>query len=185
MRVVGGKFRGKAILSPVHKGTRPTSDRTREMIFNVLLHNPSFGPEVLTGKAVLDVFAGTGALGLEAISRGGGTVTFIENDKQTVTILKKNVHAFTLPASSVIEQDSINLPKATSSFDLIFLDPPYQQSLVLPALAILFSKGWISQKAVIVIEIAKKEAIVLPPFLSLITERSSGAAKVLFCATCY
>jgi 16S rRNA (guanine966-N2)-methyltransferase len=182
MRIVGGKFRGKKIISPTHEGTRPTSDRTREMIFNILLHNPAFGSKVLLDKRVLDVFAGTGALGLEAYSRGAESVTFIEKDRETLSILRINVKAFDLPHMYILEQDATALrQKPSSPFDLVFLDPPYHQDLVLPTLTQLMTHGWLSQNAVIVVEIAKNESPHLSPLLSLILERTSGAAKVLFC----
>mgnify|MGYP001434275007 CR=1 FL=1 len=184
MRIISGKYRGKTLTTPTHGGTRPTSDRTREMIFNVLLHNPAFGPGILNDKTVLDLFAGTGALGLEAHSRGAKSVTFIENDKATLPILHVNVKAFDLPSSCILEQDAQYLQRAPSSapFDLVFLDPPYHQNLVITALQQLFiQKGWLSKEAVIVIEMAKHESLQLPSFLSLLLERTSGAAKVLFC----
>jgi len=114
MRIVGGKYRGKKITAPLHKGTRPTSDRTREMIFNILLHNPAFGPKVLNDKAILDVFAGTGALGIEALSRGGKSVTFIENDRTALPILYANIKAFNLLSGCVLEEDARSLRKAPS-----------------------------------------------------------------------
>ncbi|HUX78307.1 MAG TPA: 16S rRNA (guanine(966)-N(2))-methyltransferase RsmD [Alphaproteobacteria bacterium] len=182
MRIVGGKYRGKKILAPIHKGTRPTSDRTRETIFNILLHNPVFGPGVLIDKAVLDVFAGTGALGLEALSRGAKSVTFIENDKIALPLLYDNVKAFGLSRTCVFEQDALHLGTTPTSFyDLVFLDPPYHQNLVSPALLHLFSRGWLAKEGSVVIEIAKNETLLLPPFLDLVLERISGAARILFC----
>jgi len=183
MRIVGGKYRGKKILSPTHVSTRPTSDRTRETIFNILFHNPSFEPQVVLDKAVLDVFAGTGALGLEAYSRGAGSVTFVENNKNILPILYSNVKTFGLPSSCVLEQDALALKSnANFPFDLIFLDPPYHQDLILPTLIELQAKGWIDKNAHILLEIAKDETVSLPPFLSLVEERISGAAKLLFCS---
>lgn len=182
MRIVGGKYRGKKIAAPSHKGTRPTSDRTRETIFNILLHNPSFGSSVLTDKAVLDVFAGTGALGLEALSREAKSVTFIENDRAALSILYDNVRAFSLPISCVLEQDTTQLQTIpVIPYNLIFLDPPYRKNLVSPTLLHLFEHGWIAKEAVIVIEIGKEEPFLLPPFLNLVMERISGAARILFC----
>ncbi len=186
MRVIGGKYRGKKIVTPSHQGTRPTSDRARETIFNILLHNPAFGSKVLIDKGVLDVFAGTGALGLESLSRGAKSVTFIENDKAALSILYENVEDFGLSRICVLEQDAAHLPMApVTPFDLIFLDPPYHQNLVLPALTQLVAQGWLSADAVIVIEIAKNESLHLPSFLECVVERTSGAAKILFCKSRY
>lgn len=184
MRIVGGKYRGKKLNAPTHEGTRPTSDRTRETIFNILLHNPLFGSKVLLDRTVLDVFAGTGALGLEALSRGAKSVTFIENNRDALPILYANIKAFDLPRAWVLEQDMQRLSvNPGTPFELIFMDPPYHQNMILPALTHLESKGWIGKDAVILIELAKDETLQLPPFLSFVMERISGAAKILFCAT--
>ncbi|OJW53382.1 MAG: 16S rRNA (guanine(966)-N(2))-methyltransferase RsmD [Alphaproteobacteria bacterium 41-28] len=183
MRIVSGKYRGKKIIAPSHQGTRPTSDRTRETIFNILLHNPAFGPEVLIDKVVLDVFAGTGALGLEAFSRGAKSITFIENERAALSILYDNVKAFGLPRICVLEQDATHLrTRPVTPYDLIFLDPPYYKDLLSPTLTHLYAHGWIGKEAVVVIEIAKTEPFLLSPFLHLVTERISGAAKILFCS---
>ena len=182
MRIIGGKYRGKIIKVPSHRGTRPTADRTRETIFNILLHNPVFGSEILIDKTVLDVFAGTGALGLEAFSRGAKSVTFIENEREVATLLKLNIKAFNLAESSILVEDACHLyTRPLAPFDLIFLDPPYQQGFLLPSLEELFTHEWLAEDAVVVIEMAKEEYLLLPPFLSLLIERVSGAAKILFC----
>lgn len=182
MRIVGGKYRGKKLLSPSCEGTRPTSDRTRETIFNILLNNPFFGPQILHDKAVLDVFAGTGALGLEALSRGAKSVTFIENNIDSLPGLYANAKAFGLSPASILEQDARMLHiNSSGPFELIFMDPPYHQNLIPPALTQLFARGWIGKDAVIVIELAKNESLQLPPTLTLTVERISGAAKLLFC----
>jgi len=183
MRIVGGKYRGKKIIPPLHEGTRPTSDRTRETLFNILLHNPLLGLMTLNNKTVLDVFAGTGALGLEAFSRGVQSVTFIENNRETLPTLYANIKSFQLPAACVLEQDARSLQENLGTpFELIFMDPPYRHDLILPALTHLKSKGWISKDAVILIELAKDESLELPPFLDMGVERISGAAKLLFCS---
>jgi 16S rRNA (guanine966-N2)-methyltransferase len=181
MRIVGGKYRRKKLISPTSPGTRPTSDRTRETIFNILLHNRALGVNTLNHKAILDVFAGTGALGLEAFSRGAKSVTFIENNKVALIALYMNVKDFDLPSSSVLEQDIHDLGRASKPFDLIFLDPPYQKGLIPSTLDQLLSQGWLSEEAVIVMEIAKSESLVIPSYLIPITERIVGAAKIIFC----
>lgn len=182
MRIVGGKFRGKKLVAPTHQGTRPTCDRARETLFNILFHNPHLGSSVLLGKRVLDVFAGTGALGLEAISRGAETVSFIENDPATLKVLRENLKAFDLPALRIYEEDATHLSRVPMlPFGLIFLDPPYHQNLLLPSLENLYHKGWLGEGAIVVMETAKNENIIIPSFLTLILERTSGAAKLLFC----
>lgn len=182
MRIVGGRFRGKKLIAPPHQGTRPTSDRTRETLFNILLHNPHLGPSVLLGKRVLDVFAGTGALGLEALSRGAKSVSFIENDLAALKVLRENLKAFDLPALQIFEEDAIHLSCVPiAPFDLIFLDPPYHQNLLVLSLENLYHNGWLGESAIVVMEMAKDEEIIIPTFLTLILERPSGAAKLAFC----
>lgn len=182
MRIVGGKFRGKKLVAPVHQGTRPTSDRARETLFNILLHNPHLGPQVLLGKRVLDVFAGTGALGLEAFSRGAETTSFIENDPAALKVLRENLKAFDVGALQVFEEEATHLSRSPMApFDLVFLDPPYHKNLLVPTLESLYHKGWFAEGAIVVMEMAKDEEILLPTFLTMILERSSGAAKLVFC----
>ena len=182
MRIVGGKFRGKKLLAPVHSGTCPTSDRTRETLFNILLHNSNFGPSVLVGKRVLDVFAGTGALGLEAFSRGAKAVSFIENDPTALQVLRENLKVFDLPDSSLVDEDATCLSRSPLvPYDLVFLDPPYKKNLLPSALESLYKGGWFQQGAVLVMEIAKDEVFTPPSFLTPVLERPSGPARVLFC----
>ena len=182
MRIVGGKFRGKKLVAPAHQGTRPTSDRARETLFNILLHNPHLGPQVLLEKKVLDVFAGTGALGLEAFSRGAETVSFIENDPAALKVLRENLKAFDGATSQIFEEDAAHLSRSPMApFDLIFLDPPYHQNLLVLSLENLYHKGWLADGAIVAMEMAKDEEIILPSFLDFLFERTSGAAKLVFC----
>jgi 16S rRNA (guanine966-N2)-methyltransferase len=182
MRIVGGKFRGKKLVAPAHQGTRPTSDRARETLFNILLHNPHLGSQVLLGKRVLDVFAGTGALGLEALSRGAETVSFIENDPAALKVLRENLNAFDVATSQIFEEDATHLSRSPMApFDLIFLDPPYHQNLLVLSLENLYHKGWFADGAIVAMEMAKDEEIILPSFLDFLFERTSGAAKLVFC----
>lgn len=180
MRIVGGKFRGKKISSPSSEKTRPTADRTRETLFNILLHNPHLGPNVFIEKHVLDVFAGTGALGLEAYSRGAKSVSFIENHRYALKSLRENVISFDLTPSCIIAGDPRKVGQAKKPFDILFFDPPYHKDLVAPSLLNLNNKGWISPEAILVIEIAKDEVLELPESYKLLIERISGAAKLLF-----
>lgn len=182
MRIVGGRFRGKKLAVPTHQGTRPTSDRARETLFNILLHNPHLGSQVLLRKRVLDVFAGTGALGLEALSRGAETVSFIENDPAALKVLRGNLKTFDLPALQIFEEDAAHLSRVPMTpFDLIFLDPPYHQNFLVPSLESLYHNGWIGEGAIVVMEMAKDEDTIISPFLTLILERTSGASKLTFC----
>lgn len=164
----------------MHKGTRPTQDRTRETIFNILLHNPAFGTDTIQGNAVLDLFAGTGSLGIEAFSRGASSATFVENVREALKILRTNLQDFENPQMRLIDQDAIRF-QSSEAYDLVFLDPPYNQNLVRPAIENLIQKKMLSSQAIFVIEVAKDAAVDMPPQLELILERVSGAAKLLFC----
>lgn len=156
MRIIGGRFRGTA-LTPVGKGDpsahlRPTSDRVRESLFNVLLGG-RFGDPV-TGARVLDLFAGTGALGLEALSRGAAQVSFVETGGPALRLLRGNIAKTRTDAeTSVVTRDATRLgPCPTAPFDLVFLDPPYGKGLGTRALAAARAGGWIAPAALVVWE---------------------------------
>ena len=135
MRIIGGKFRGKTLSSPSDDSIRPTSDRARESIFNIL--GSRLGP-VLAGKRVLDLFAGTGALGLEALSRGAEHVTFVDTGAEARGLIRDHIQAFGAAGiTKLLRRDATALgtPGTFGQFDLIFLDPPYNQGLGEKALA--------------------------------------------------
>jgi 16S rRNA (guanine966-N2)-methyltransferase len=153
LRIISGTHKGKKLLPFPGKNIRPTSDRLRESIFNILADR-------IQGALVLDLFAGTGALGIEALSRGAGAATFIEKDASAVTILKKNLHACGLKENAhVIRWDIlINLNcvhSITPGFNLVFMDPPYQKDMVQPALRHLSNSNALQNNACLVIEHSK------------------------------
>lgn len=154
MRIIGGTHRGTA-LADVGKGDagahlRPTSDRVRESLFNVL-QGGRFG-DPITGARVLDLFAGTGALGLEALSRGAAHATFVDSGRVAQKLIKDNISKLRRQSdTTVLGIDSKHLPKGAAC-DLIFLDPPYNQNLGGPALAAALANGWIGPEALIVWE---------------------------------
>lgn len=159
MRIIGGQWRGRR-LTPVGKGDaaahlRPTSDRVRESLFN-LLQNGGYG-DPCTGARVLDIFAGTGALGLEALSRGADTAVFIENGRKSQTILRDNIALLGAEATVVTCDARKAGPCPGAPFDLVFLDPPYGKSMGEAALASL--NAWIASRALIVWEEAKAPEI--------------------------
>lgn len=155
MRIVGGRFRGLG-LAAVGKGDpaahlRPTSDRVRESLFNLLL-NGALG-DVVSDAMVLDLFAGTGALGLEALSRGATFATFVENGRAGGRLISENIaKARVEDETRVLKCDATRLPKAEQAATLVFLDPPYGKGLGARALAAARSGGWIAEGAVIVWE---------------------------------
>ena len=182
MRIVGGQFKGREIVAPPGRDTRPTSDRARESIFNILAHAPwSRG---LEGRRVLDLFAGSGALGLEAMSRGGAFALFVETDAAARGAIRDNIEAFGLFGSTRIHRrDATDLGAKPAGlgepFDVVFLDPPYGKGLGERAVARLGEGGWITRDALIVFEVGADETPLTPGFETQ-DERGYGAAKVLF-----
>lgn len=182
MRIVAGQFKGQPLQAPKTAATRPTSDRARESLFNMIAHAP-WAPD-LGGARVIDLFAGSGALGLEAMSRGAGFCLFVETAHQAVSAIRKNIAAFALEnATRIHRRSAIELGARSGHqavpFDLAFLDPPYKKGLVEPCLSALADGAWLSDDALIVVETAVDET----PDLSgwdLVTERDSGAAKFWF-----
>lgn len=180
MRIVAGKFRGKTLTSPSDDSIRPTSDRARESIFNIL--GSRLGP-VLAGKRVLDLFAGTGALGLEALSRGAAHVTFVETGAEARGLIRDHIEAFGAAGiTKLLRRDATALgaPGSFGQFDLIFLDPPYNLGLGEQALAELAGHGWIAPGATIVWEEAAGGEVAVPAGFELEDTREYGAAAVRF-----
>lgn len=183
MRIVSGDFRGKALVTPPGQTTRPTSDRARQAIFNILEHAPwSAG---LSGKRVIDLFAGSGALGFEALSRGASFCLFVETDEAARGAIRENVDAMGLfGRTRVHRRDATQLglrPGADGpAFDLAFLDPPYGKGLVEVALAKLAEGGWLAPGAVIVAERGVSEPALTAPGFEPLDDREYGAARVWF-----
>jgi 16S rRNA (guanine966-N2)-methyltransferase len=152
MRIVGGRLRGRALLAPKSAAIRPTADRLRESVFNILVH--AYGDPV-TGARVLDLFAGTGALGLEALSRGAAYALFVDEGAEARALLRGNVAALGLGgATRIFRRDATKLGPAhpLEPFSLVFADPPYGRTLAEAALASALAGGWIAPGALIVVE---------------------------------
>lgn len=182
MRIVGGQFKGRAIAAPAGRDTRPTGDRAREAVFNILAH-AEWSPGV-EGRRALDLFAGSGALGLEALSRGATFALFVETDAAARGVIRDNIEALGLfGVTRIHRRDATDLGVKPAGlgdpFDLVFLDPPYHKGLGERALAKLGEGGWLSDDALIVFECAADETPTLPRYETL-DERAYGAAKVLF-----
>lgn len=169
MRIIAGKFRGRILLPPQDQATRPTADRVRENLFNIL---DSYIEKSLlppwNALSVLDGFCGTGALGLEALSRGAAQALFIEKSPQAVAICKKNIAACGLPPerATLINADILQLPsvtKETKGAELVFLDPPYGKNLGVPALLHLCRNGYLAPQHLCVLETDKKYPEAIPP----------------------
>lgn len=155
MRIVGGKLRGRTLVGPKGQGLRPTADRLRESLFNILIH--AYGDPV-NGARVLDLFAGTGALGLEAISRGAAFTLFVDDGAEARALLRANVDALGLGGSTkIFRRDATKLGPVhpVEPFSLVFADPPYGQGLAEKALASARDGGWLKPDALIVVEESK------------------------------
>jgi 16S rRNA (guanine966-N2)-methyltransferase len=174
MRIIAGRFRGRQLLSPEGAAIRPTSDRAREALFDILEH----GEPRLRGAAFLDLFCGSGAVGLEACSRGAAEVLLIESDADALRLAKANLARLGAPNVRLMAGDAARLGAAPGRFDLVFLDPPYRSGLAPPALMGLRA-GWLAPGARIVVELAAKETLD-PPGFSVEQERRYGAAKLIF-----
>ncbi|HWB45868.1 MAG TPA: 16S rRNA (guanine(966)-N(2))-methyltransferase RsmD [Hyphomicrobiaceae bacterium] len=181
MRIVGGKFGGRTLATPAGDDIRPTSDRVREAIFNVLAHG--IADFRFEGLRVLDLFAGTGALGLEALSRGAAYCLFIEYDAAARGLIRRNVESLGLTGvTKIFRRDATDLGPARQhgTFSLAFLDPPYGRGLAAPALASLSAGGWLTAEAIVVIEDRRGSLAALPPPFILLDRRTWGDTEVAF-----
>jgi 16S rRNA (guanine966-N2)-methyltransferase len=181
MRIVGGRLKGRSLAAPSGHATRPTADRVREAIFNILIH----GIEGLTiaDARVLDLFAGTGALGLEALSRGARFCQFIDDTAAARGVIRENADALGLIGQCKIwRRDATRLGPCAPQppFDLIFADPPYGKKLGEKALASLVSGGWLAPQAVIVLEEFVSAEVALPAAITLSDRRVYGDTQILF-----
>ncbi|NOT40877.1 MAG: 16S rRNA (guanine(966)-N(2))-methyltransferase RsmD [Alphaproteobacteria bacterium] len=185
MRIVAGKHRGLSLATPKDARVRPTSDRVREALFNVLAHNDFGTGFALEGARVLDLFAGTGALGLEALSRGATYVLFVDDHFESRGLIRRNVEAaHATGATKIWRRDATALGEmpgnAGGPFDLAFLDPPYRKGLVEVALASARDGKWFAPNALVVAEMAADEAPAMPAGFSALDERTYGDTKVVF-----
>ena len=180
MRIVGGRLRGRALATPKSQAIRPTADRLREALFNILTH--SYGAPV-EGARVLDLFAGTGALGIEAVSRGAAFTLFVDNGAEARALLRNNVEALGLGGvTKVYRRDATNLGPAhpMEPFSLAFLDPPYGKGLAEKALASLRDGGWLTPGALLVVEEAKAAAFAVPDGFEELERRAYDDTEFVF-----
>ncbi len=159
MRIIAGAWRGRALQAPPGDATRPTADRVRQALFDRLMHAPWAGRALLDGARVLDAFAGTGALGLEALSRGAAHVTFIERDRTALAALHTNIAACRAEARcTVLAVDALRPPPGTLCA-LMFLDPPYGQGLVPLAVDAMVAGGWAAEGTLVVAELGRGDPL--------------------------
>jgi len=180
MQIVGGVHKGARLAAPKGQATRPTSARTREAVFNILAHGiEGFSFE---GTRVLDLFAGTGALGLEAISRGSRFCLFVDDQADARALIRQNVETLGLTGhTKVFKRDATNLGPIQSlkPFDLVFLDPPYGKGLGEKALLSLRDGGWLIQGAIIVLEERHDVEVQQPDHFEILDQRRHGEAQTI------
>lgn len=180
LRLVAGLHRGRRLAAPPGETTRPTSDRVRQAVFDMLWHAPWAGREAVEERRVLDAFAGSGALGLEALSRGAAHASFLEQDRVALAVLRQNVASLKEEARCTVLGGDVLRPRAPAApCDLILLDPPYGKELVPKAIAALGTAGWIAPGALVVAELGREEALEVPGWAEVAT-REHGAARVVF-----
>lgn len=159
MRIIAGKYKGVGLKRPPETITRPTTDRIREAIFNILTHALPFS---LEQTHVLDVFSGSGALGIESLSRGAEKVYFVEKHPQALGVIKENLTKLNIQSQcQIYPTDVKNLPKAAQPVDVVFMDPPYHKGLEVPTMELLRELGWVNSKTWIIIETDKNTKLFL------------------------
>jgi len=180
MRIVGGRLRGRALAAPKSQAIRPTADRLRESLFNILVHAHG---DPLPRARVLDLFAGTGALGLEALSRGAASALFVDDGAAARALIRANVEALGLGGvARIFRRDATRLGPAhpVAPFSLVFLDPPYGQGLAEKALAAARDGGWLAPDALLVVEEAKEAAFKAPDGFGEVERRAYDDTELIF-----
>jgi len=183
MRIISGISKGKKLYEPKDLLTRPLKDLTKESIFNIIAHSNKFKIE-LKGSNILDLFSGTGSFGLECLSRGSKFITFVENYKEVLPVLKSNIIKLNFQENSkVIEKDIINdlsFKIFKMKFDIIFLDPPYKEKKLFKLLENIIQSNLLKHEGVIIIHRHKKDVCEFPEKFRIIEEKLYGISKVIF-----
>ena len=185
MRITGGILGGRSLVAPRDNRVRPTADKVRQAIFNILLHNDFGRGFSLFGARVLDLFAGTGAMGIEALSHGASFCLFVDDSAESRAVVRQNIEELGLTgASKIWRRDATKLGPmgagAGGPFGLAILDPPYRKGLVAQGLASLREGGWLAASAVIVAEMAEDEVGIRSCGFAHLTERTYGDTRVVF-----
>lgn len=181
MRIVGGEHRGRQLETPDDLPIRPTSDRARESLFNILEHGRMThgGLSPVRGARVLDAFCGTGAVGLEALSRGAAHAVFLDRDPAALKLARRNATRLRLmDRASFVAADATRPPRADQACTLVFLDPPYREGLLAPSVAALLQAGWFASGAIVVAELDRRDKVTVA--LEPIDERTYGKARLVF-----
>ena len=183
MRIISGNYKGKKIILPKDKLTRPLKDLTKESIFNIIKHSKLLEVN-LENSNILDLFSGVGSFGLECLSRGAAGVTFLETYKEVLTILKKNIENLKQQgSSSIIEKDIFaenTLKALNNKFDIIFVDPPYKEKKLVDLLDTIIKLKLLKDNGIIIIHRHKKEEDVFPNEFNIIIKKNYGISKIIF-----
>ena len=181
MRIIAGRFKGQRLAAPFNQITRPTTDRARETIFNILSHGLDIE---FDGITVLDLYSGTGAFGFESMSRGAKRIIFVDSEISAINCIKSNGRRIKQPPIfTMYQRDASSLPARThrdEPADLVFLDPPYRKDLITPTLIALDKGDWLKVGAMVVAEMANKDHYNLTSSFSLNSERRYGNTKIAF-----
>ena len=181
MRIIGGTWRRRSLLAPAGYHIRPTADRARESLFNILDNARDYSDWPLQNATVLDIFAGTGAFGLEALSRGAGKAVFIDNNVRSIATVRRNIRALAATnRTTVLQRDATQPGSPITNASLVFVDPPYRLGLAEKAIAAFAETGWFSSGALVIVEAAITEAIIPPGAFTFIETRDCGNAKFWF-----
>ena len=176
-RIIAGVLRGRVLVAPEGLATRPTSSRVRQALFDILMHANGI-ENAVAGRTVLDVFAGSGALGLEALSRGAARATFIETDRMACAAIRRNIEACRVgDRADLVAADALAPPRGAMPHDLVLLDPPYGADLVPRALEALGKAGWIAPGALIAAEFGRTDPI--QDDITVLAERAHGVARLV------
>ena len=183
MRIISGNFKGKKILEPRDNTTRPLKDLTKESIFNIILHSNKFNIK-LENSNILDLFSGVGSFGLECLSRGSYFLTFVENYKQVLTVLKKNILNLNYQDKSLIIEKNIftnfNFNLLENKFDIIFMDPPYKEEKISILLNKINDANVLKSEGVIIIHRHKREKDEFPKEFNILEVKTYGISKIIF-----
>ena len=180
MRIVGGQLKGRALAGPKSGGLRPMSDRVRQALFNILEHG--IEDFELKGAHVLDLFAGTGALGIEALSRGAASCVFVEQSPTSRAVIQDNLTTFGLGGTTrIFRRDATNLGPSLKQlkYSVLFLDPPYNQGLAERALVSATDGNWVETNAIAIIEEDAKATVELPDHFALVDRRTYGTTQII------